>query len=163
MYNLNIEKHEVSSRAVYLKSMVLRYSDGRALILVRLNLPDAEKRFCVVKELCNLFLDEKEDWSTNAYQTIDGLIRIFGLTTEQSRSHVPENDVLVCEQLAELAAAELLYPFQYRHNDMADLEAGLTTVAKLALSYDVPVRVIRLALNPTNLALSKKYHAKPAA
>lgn len=157
MYGLSIDKWEVVTKAIFLQSMVLRYKDSRAVILVRSDLSDTLKKFCVIKELCHLMLDEHEDWSTDARGTIEGLIKIFTLKLDENGDHDPENEVLVCEHLAAFAAAELLYPYEFREGDLLALANELTTYAKLEIKYEAPARVIRLALDPANLGICKQF------
>lgn len=156
MYNVRISKKEVVSTSVFLHSMVLRYGDGSAQILARANLPDPAKRFGVTKELCHLMLDEPEDWSVRGADTIDSLIRVFSLDVSQNGDHEPDDQIIVCEALAELAAAELLYPFSAREADLAALENRTISYAKLAIEWKLPQRIIELALHPGNLKIHRE-------
>lgn len=152
MYSLQIVKYEVLFTAVYLQSMVRRYADGRAIILIRSGQSLTHQRCATVKELCHLALDEREDWSPNGTATIKGLIETFKLELYHNGNHEPQNRVMLQEHLALFAAAELLYPEQYRDADYAELCAKRTSLQRLALDRLVTPRIVNIALNPTNRA-----------
>ena len=91
MYGLKIAKKTVATAGRFAHSLVKRYDDKTATILVRHNLGDPEKRFGVVKELCHLVLDEKEDWSTEGHETIQGLVRVMTLGSDKNHDHQPDS------------------------------------------------------------------------
>ncbi len=145
MYGLQIDMKEVSFTAAYLKGHVLRYQDSRAVVMVRANLSKADKRIVTVKELCHLFLDEKEDWSTDGVSIIDSMIDEVIAWSEDEVGLTDPSSPLQSELMAMLAATELAYPHEYRAADLAKLERNETTVQAIALQHDVPPFIIEHA------------------
>ena len=150
MYDLSIEKYEVPFTAVHLQSMVLRYENGRAVILVRSGQPPSHQKCAAVKELCHLALDEREDWSPKATAAINDLIETFRLEIYHNGNNEPKNTVMLQEHLAFFATAELLYPEQCRDEDWALVEARKTSLQRLALARSLTPKVVWMALNPAN-------------
>jgi hypothetical protein len=70
IYGLKIEKKEVAFDSMFLLGMVERYAD-RARILLRKDQPEDSMRFVTTKELCQLAIDEPEDWSPRGTETLD--------------------------------------------------------------------------------------------
>ena len=142
---VNIEKNSVLSTGLFLHSMLLRYDNGKCIILLREDLTESVKRYAAVKELAHIFLDEKEDWSTDGMKTISGLIELRLLERAGNGEHEPSNQVIIAEHLAEIAAVELLYPPQKRLEDRVLLEGSRVSYRKLAAKYSVPIRAVRFA------------------
>ncbi len=138
MYQLNIHKFGVPFVAEHTRGMMLRYPD-RAEIYVRHTLNESWKRFTAVKELCHVMLDEEDDWSTDGVQTISDLqsdLRLSEVGTATSQS----------ETLAELAAMELMYPFECREVDRRKIATGETTPVKIAVYHNMPTAMVERAL-----------------
>jgi len=152
MYNLAIEKYEVGSYAIYLQNMVLRYGNGNATVLVRSGFSAADRKCAVVKELCHLALDEPEDWSPKAKETLNGLIETFRLEVSQNGQYEPSNKIIICEHLAMFAATELLYPEEYRDQDTAQLKARGQRIRNWQWPDQFLTKVIRIALHQMNRA-----------
>ncbi len=145
MYGIKVVLKEIPVSTVHVVSIVRRYHDGTAEIVLRSPLSDAEKRFAVAKELLHLVLDEREDWSTQAAETINGLIELQRLELDGVSDHKP-SPIVICEHLAEFAAIELLYPYEARPGIEKEVEAsGRLSWATVALRYRLPVRAIRTA------------------
>jgi Zn-dependent peptidase ImmA (M78 family) len=143
MYNLKIERKGVKFEAEYTRGMLLRY-EGRAIIYVRHQLDEDLKRFTAVKELCHLFLDEKEDWSVDGVTTISDLqndVRLSELAKNTSQSEV----------FAEIAAIELMYPFECRCGDLEKVTTDGFSSSKIALHHGMPTAMVERAL-------STRYH-----
>jgi hypothetical protein len=120
--------------------MVERYKD-RAHIYLRKDQPDDMMRFVCVKELCQIALDEQEDWSPVGTNTIETLV--YEVVLDDLPPPVTQS-----EYWAEIAAIELVYPFVYREVDAADIKNGKTTPKSLALYFHIPEFVIGIACHP---------------
>jgi Zn-dependent peptidase ImmA (M78 family) len=145
MYALNIDAREVVFEAQSLRSLVERYKDNSAKIFVKSNLEVVVKRFSTVKELMHLAIDEPEDWSPEGVNTLSELFIEMQLngTSETVAANPAQSEVL-----AEIAAIEVLYPFEFRDKDKTELAAGATSLSKLSLYYHLPTYVISKALSP---------------
>lgn len=143
---LPIEKLLVDFEGTTLRGNIERYDD-RAVIHVRAGLSPNWQRFTVVKEMCHILLDEKEDWSTDVVTTISDLLSFSGLDGDESAP-------LRSEKLAELMALELIYPLEFRDEDRAFLDAG-GKVSDLADKRKVPPLWIERALAPGYIELCK--------
>jgi len=136
---IHIRKLLVDFEGGSLRGNVERYED-HAIIHVRLSQSDYWQRFTVVKELCHVLLDEKEDWSTDVVETISGLLAFTGLNGEESAP-------IRSEKLAEVMALELVYPLEYRAEDRAYIEAG-GKVTEVSDNRKVPPLWVERALKP---------------
>ncbi|WP_128082166.1 hypothetical protein [Sphingomonas sp. Ant20] len=145
VYKLQIEMVVVDFRADHLKGNLERYSDGRARVLVRADLNDAEKRLVAVKELCHLFIDEKDDWSADGTATIDAYLKMESAVGEGEDRPIAGNTIH-SELMAMLAATELMYPQEYREADALKMAEEGATLSSIALEHEIPAYVIRHAI-----------------
>lgn len=140
MYDLQIEKKTVPFVGEFIRGMVERWQ-GRLLIFVRAEQPPEWIRFTAVKEMCHGVIDEKEDWSPVGTETLgDVLNENLSANAEMAARTVQS------ELFAELAAVELLYPFDCRVADREKLEMGTTTIIKIATYHKVPAAIVQRAL-----------------
>jgi hypothetical protein len=144
MYNLKIDKVEVVFESEFLNSLVERFNNQTANVFVKYSLNKDGKRFAAVKELMHLALDEREDWSVDGTKTLGDLFVEMSLGNGHQ---VVAANAIQSEALAEIAAIEILYPYEFRAADKEALLANKTTLAKLALEYDVPPFIISKALS----------------
>ena len=147
MYGLKVSLKLVDVLSDYVDSFVLRYRDNTATIVMRKGMTDYAMRFAAVKELSHLVLDEHEDWSPDPVQTITGLLDMRIKETLTRGRHIPANDVLVCEHIAELAAAEFLYPVMFRNGDRQKIVDGHLNETSLSQLREIHPRVIGIALD----------------
>jgi Zn-dependent peptidase ImmA (M78 family) len=138
MYKLQILRYGVPFSAEYTRGMLLRYNN-KAIIYVRHQLDDDWKRFTAVKETCHVFLDEQEDWSTDGVKTIADLQSDLTLSANGQVAKKTSQS----EALAELAAIELMYPYECR---MADLQDGSQSSTKIAIQHGMPQAMVERAL-----------------
>lgn len=151
-YGLKIEVRKVAKGGKNVKALVLRQAKGSSephVIVVSDQNPEQEVRYVTVKETAHLVNDEEEDWSMDGVSTIKDYYYEMTISSEQ-----PAKPPVQSEAVAEVAAIELLYPFELRVNDIADLAAGKTTLAKLTLHYDLPQPVIGRALSKQYMDLA---------
>ena len=132
MYKISIKSKEVPFEGTFLRGMVLRYPD-RALILVKKNMEKDWQRFTVIKEVSHLVIDELEDWSTDAVSTIRNLLMEYRIHQDRVAKSVVQSEVF-----AELAAIELLYPYEDRIGDRDKINSGELTSAQISGRYDIP-------------------------
>lgn len=135
MYGLNIETYEVVFAGDRLRSLVERYADNRAIIYVKHDLTPEVQRFSVTKELMHLVIDEPEDWSPAGVTTLQSFFTEMSITN--GGDHLAEARAQ-SEALAEIAATEVLYPYEFRNLDAEELAARKTTWPKLSLRYEMP-------------------------
>lgn len=149
MYGLEIRKTEVPGQPEFIRGMMERWGK---LIKIRLRRGQEYdwKRFTAVKEMCHAVIDEQEDWSTEGVSTIIDLLFEFAL---ESMEHEAEeaNRVSQSEVLAEVAALEILYSFEFRDRDRKRIEDKQATVETIAAEHGIPVAMI-------SRALAKTYH-----
>jgi hypothetical protein len=156
MYNLKIEKKEVAFEGEYVRGLVERY-ESSARILVRAGQGEEWMRFSAVKELCHLAIDEREDWSPRGHETIQCLLLEESLdnAAEQQEIRKLADTKAQSEKLAEIAAAELMYPFEYRGADLQAIEARKTTLKAIAIHFHVPEYVIGTSLHPNRMQIAQ--------
>ncbi len=147
VYSLSIKLEKVSFDAEHIGGTLERYSDNSAQIYVRSSQSAEMVRFVAVKELCHLMIDEHDDWSIVAADTIRNLLREWELIAEDGVGLKSPTCALQSELLAEVAAMELIYPQEFRERDQAKLASGETTIAKIAIEHQSPAFGIEQALN----------------
>lgn len=142
MYDMKISKQDVVYEGEWVNSLVERYNNQHAIVYVKHNLEDHYKRFCATKELMHLAIDEPEDWS------VDGTETLAALFVEMSfdNGNVAEN-VAQSEVFAEIAAIEILYPYEFRALDRKSLADQTTSLIKLSLEYEIPTFIVARALS----------------
>lgn len=160
MYDLKIEKFEVAFDGQFLHGLVERY-EKRARILLRKDQVEDMMRFVSVKELCQVALDEAEDWSPAGTETLEGYGYevALDLAGENEKRQLAERHIQ-SERLAEIAATELMYPFEFRAQDLADITAQKTTRKAIALHFHMPEFAVGRALGEQRMLLVQKFWAK---
>jgi hypothetical protein len=162
LYNIKIDKVEVAFEGAHVRGVVERY-ERRARILVRKNQEEDFVRFTTVKELCQIAVSEKEDWSVFGAKTLETLLYEVTLDLKDARTESDQKapaHPIQSEKLAELAAIELMYPFKFRAADKEALEAGSTTLRALAVHFHTPEFVIGSALHPKHLEMAQEFWSK---
>lgn len=134
---LPIETYRVTSDGPSVRGNFERYSD-RIVILVR-SQSDEWERFTAIKELCHALIDGEEDYSSEGVETIRELVTNNGWLDDEASAQVRS------EQLAERMALELIYPLEFRRQDMATVEEE--GFAAIGVRRGVPVTWVERALN----------------
>lgn len=145
MYGLDIELYEVITSSRRVLGNVERYTDGKAIILVKSQLDDATKRFVAVKELCHLMIDEQDDWSSSGATTLREMKVEFDSIKKNGEGVGNPSRSQVSEVLAWFAAIALMYPCEFHAADKARVDNEETTVARLALYHDMPGAALEAA------------------
>lgn len=151
MLGISIEVHEVSFDADHVRGMVERYAD-RAVIYVRADQSSDYKRYVCTKELCHLLIDQPDDLSILGTKTIEDLL-VYGSPSSAEIAPPPAQS----EKFAELAALELMYPFEFRQADAKKLEEKKITAKKIALEHEIPEFVVDRGVRPDVIAMAKKF------
>jgi len=157
MYGIKIEKQEVLFEGEYLRGLVERY-EARARIFLRTGQGEEWMRFTATKELCHLAIDEKEDWSPRGHETIQSLLiedrlDLDGDEVAQEARKLADSRAQ-SEKLAEIAAVELMYPYEFRQDDIKAIAKGTTTLKALAVHFQVPAYVIGVAQHPGRMHIA---------
>lgn len=147
---VTIEKYEAVFEAQHLRGRIERWDDGRlAKIHIRQDQPIDWKRFVTAKELIHIQIDEKFEFSPHGDETLDELVRKghFGLAS------LPDlvGDPAQSEVLAEIAALEVLYPYQFREADVRALGDKEINRIQIAHRYGIPNRYAATAIDPAYL------------
>lgn len=151
-YNVRIALQTIDVEMDNVWGFIERYDHGRrADIYIVKNIPERWKRAVAAKELCHVVLDFEDDWNKDG---LDTLQRLGSILLEPD---APENAAVRSEQIAEICAWELLYPHEFRGNDKAELDGGVTTIAALAARYQLPEEIIEEILTPPYLRSCDKY------
>jgi Zn-dependent peptidase ImmA (M78 family) len=156
MYGVTIEKFEIAFEGEFLRGLVERY-ESHARILIRAGQPDEWMRFTAVKELCHIAIDQREDWSPRGHETIQSLLLEDQLDQKDNGDDARELAAVTVqsERLAIIAATELMYPHEFRDQDLKEIDAGTATLRKIALHFHVPEYVIGSALHPGRIKLAR--------
>jgi len=157
MYDLKIEMREVAFEGLFVRGIVERYP-GRARILIRKNQEEDWLRYTAVKELCQVAITEKEDWSVEGTLTLENLLdeaRLDKVADDKDRRQPPRPTQ--SEKFAEVAAIELMYPFIYRDADLGAIAATKTTHRAVAVHFAAPEFVIGWALSARHHAMASEF------
>lgn len=144
-YDHPIEVRRAGAGGAHVRALVLRAKKGAKrphIILVSTKQAEDWLRFAQVKELSHILVDEAEDWSMDVPGTVSLYIYESGISASKIAPPVVQS-----EEIAMCVAMEILYPFDDRVHDAAELAAGKTSMAKLALHYDLPEAIVGRALN----------------
>ena len=151
MYEREIVMRAVPYGAMLTRGLIAEYG-SQSIVYVSRSLDEDWLRFTVVKEICHIVIEEEEDWSVDGVETIKNLI----LDIRLAGQHDPNDNATQSEILAELAAIELMYPFDSRQFDRKRLVAGETNPVKLANEQGLPQAIIAQAV-------SKRYNDEVAS
>lgn len=157
MYGVTITKSQVPFEGTFLRGLMERYA-ASIIIRVRKNQDDDWKRFTSVKELCHVVIDETEDWSTAGVETINDLLVEYYLTEGDAARRVTQS-----EMFAEIAAIELMYPFEFREADISKLKTSDTTHVRIANQHGLPASMVGRALDAHyHINIASKFWAQLA-
>jgi hypothetical protein len=157
MDQVKVEKHEVAFEGEYLRGLVERYKN-RARILIRAGQGEEWMRITTAKELCHIAIDEEEDWSPLGHQTIQSLLledHLDNQNEEAQKARKMADATAQSEKLAVIAAIELMYPHEFRDDDVGSIAKRKTTQKAIALRYHVPEYVVGSALHPGRLEFAR--------
>lgn len=147
MYGLKIEVRKVTAPGVFLRGALLRFftsAGKRALILVRSGQAEEWTRFTVAKELSQIILDEEEDFTIDAVQTITNIMHSINLDLNGDGGHSLDS-ITLGERLSELCAMEFLYPAEFHAQDHEKIAALSSSFGRLALKWKMPAVAIAWA------------------
>jgi len=137
---LPISKFTVNKETRHTLGSFHRFED-RIEIYVRKELDPLVERFVVVKELCHAIMDESEEYSTDAVQTIRELKKLKMPYINLEGAPLATRS----EKLAEVMAVELIYPVEYRAADLSARTNG-EPLASIAARRGVPPFIVEYAL-----------------
>lgn len=143
---ISIKISSVVFEGTYLHSAVFRF-DKHADVLIRSDISEPMQRFAAIKEICHLVMDPEESWTTDIPDSVKKLleqpsfVEVDHSTTAES---IEETDkVVIVENIAELAATEILYPPERRDNDRIQLDACEMSYRRLAAEMNITIRCAR--------------------
>ena len=142
---LTVQVCAVAAPGKLVAGTVERYRDGNVLILVKHELADDLLRFVVVKELCHLVIDDEPDWTTNAVKTVKEVKAEFDLARQNGDGVSNPSRTQMSEHLAIVSAVALMYPCETHEADMLKVFNRETTIARIAMEYQMPPWTIELA------------------
>jgi hypothetical protein len=146
MYGLKIDLLDVAFQADFIRGMVERFAEGRVRISVRRSQDKDWKRFVAAKELCQIAIGEEETWSAEGTNTLEAMV-LEGALGSEGESNGSTDPEVESEYLAEFAAFEILYPAEFRPQDMKSLAEGSETQTSLSVHYDIPTYVVGVVLS----------------
>jgi hypothetical protein len=130
-----------------------RYDEGKLVVIYTVsNLDPYEQRLVEVKEICQVVLDEKSDWSCDGIDTLQRISNPIDLDMSS-----PENIALLSERLALILAYELLYPIENRVKDIQRISDGIMIEEDLADELKIPIEVVRNLLAPHMIKWSQHW------
>ncbi|THD61069.1 hypothetical protein [Phenylobacterium sp.] len=116
----------------------------QATIYIVKNIPERAKPAVAAKELCQLLLDEHEDWQPDGQDTLERLV------TPQVELDTPDNLAVRSEVMAERLSYEILYPVELRRKHVEDIAQGAKAVPEIAA-------VVRLTVTTVEMLLADNY------
>jgi len=152
----SIEKYLVDFEGRHVRGEIEKYKkEKRAVIYIRKEQDEADRRFATVKEAMQLIIDEQEDCNPYGEQTIDALVAdaYFG---PGDGNKEPADEHLQSEMIAEWAALEVMYPYEVRLVDEQSIKGGETSINALALNYELPAEIVAKALHSRYMAIASE-------
>jgi Zn-dependent peptidase ImmA (M78 family) len=144
---LKVEKRAVQFEGGIVRGNYERHSD-HIVINIRSGQPIEWVRYTITKELCHAVNDLPEEFSPQAEHTIRGLLQYAGVAMEDTAS-----PALQSERLAELIAIELLYPIEFREED---IKSG-ASVREIVARRGIPSSIIQRCHIPSHLDACKHF------
>jgi hypothetical protein len=147
--NVPIHLWDVSFEGRRIGSRIERYND-RIEISINSSQDDNWKRFCAVKELAHIIIDNEADFSPYGNDRINELLDqgLIGLASGANPTGHPTQSELV----AEIAAIEILYPAIQISKDLAEHQSATLSqplnVRRVALERHMPDFYASTALHP---------------
>jgi Zn-dependent peptidase ImmA (M78 family) len=153
MYTIQIVKKQVAYEGTFVRGLIERYqkSQSRVVIYIKKNIDDDAKRFVAVKELCHVVIDEKEDWSPEGEKTIETLLIEYVVNNGETAQTPSQSEIL-----AEIAAIELMYPYDLRILDAAKLANKETSLQKIANTHKMPEEIVSRSLSKWYQDMAKR-------
>lgn len=155
-FGVDVKIKVVDVETTHVFGFIERYKDGSATIYIVKNIPPRWKRLVGTKELCQVVIDRREDFSADGQDT---LRRLFTSAVSIDLDS-PENVALLSEYVAEVVAWELLYPHEARRKDKAEIEAERLTLGDVASRLRLPVDIVASILSEPYLGMCDKYWAE---
>ena len=156
MSGVSITKEQALFKGEILRGKIERWDSGKsAKIYIRYDQTEDWKRFVTAKELLHILVDDERDFSPYGDQTLEELV-LAGHFGWINIAGALSNGYVQSEIVAEIAALEVLYPIQFRRNDIRTLAEGLTNNIELSARYWIPRNYISTAVNPRYLDLQIK-------
>jgi Zn-dependent peptidase ImmA (M78 family) len=156
MYRFKIQKSLVPFEGEFIRGMMERWHD-RLQIWVRANQSPDWLRFTATKEMCHGVIDEEEDWSVKGVGTLEDILVEYRLVEGEAAARATQSEIF-----AELAAIELLYPFECREADIQALARNETTLVKIAGYHGIPTAMVGRALSPSHHEFASRFWAAQA-
>lgn len=144
---VTVEKQEVDVESSFHRAFIERFDDGKLCkIYVLAGETVAWKRFATVKELCHILIDNDDNFQPDPCVMIGAIKDSTGILDEHATPAAQS------EQLAEIIALELIYPMEFRRDDLAGIGGGQTHDA-IAGARVIPVNYVYRALDPAMFQL----------
>lgn len=144
LYGLKVEILKVAKGGTFSRGLVVRRLENDeqpTRIVLSGNQPSDWFRLAAAKELGHVVNDQEEDWSMDGAATV----KDYFYETSTANDEPPARSVQ-SEMIAQYSAIELLYPFECRVHDQAQV-GKTTTLGKLALHYKIPEVTVGRALH----------------
>jgi len=125
-----------NSKEELARGIYLPYED-KVVILLDGSMTTYASRYVAVKEMCSLVLKDEQYLTPDAAELVSVLVAEHKKPTD---GEAP--DYVTADEWAELAAAELLFPFEERASARERLANKTTTLFELSELYQVPERII---------------------
>lgn len=142
---LEVQIYAVLAPGDLVAGKVERYQSGKVVILVKQGLSNDLIRFVIVKELCHLVIDDEPDWSNDAVKVIKEMKAEFDLASINGNGVPNPSRTQMSEHLAVVSAVALMYPCEQHEPDMLKVFKRQTTMARIALDYQLPPWAVELA------------------
>jgi Zn-dependent peptidase ImmA (M78 family) len=111
-----------------------------------------EQRFVATKEMSHLVIDSPHSYTKDIEQLIREIVypnsRVLWANSEQIQSEV----------LAEVLAAEILFPWSFRDDCISQLEDGVIITRDIAERFKFPLKKVEWILNDENHSVISETH-----
>jgi Zn-dependent peptidase ImmA (M78 family) len=160
-----VEKEYLKEESDLERSSCVRYKEG-SLIIVTEEDDESWIRYSIVKELCHVYCDGEEELVPDAHDSLVSMLPRYNSLDDLLAGHPNQQ----AEQTAELMAVELLYPLEFRRDDLESLSNG-ENIADIAARRGVPEKFVGIYLHENihkaavglmKLAIALRQQAKEA-
>ena len=139
------------------------YGDTRLLADIYLSngLNDCWRRFVAAKEIMHCVLDQEDHDFVKSLDAAKALAE--GLVNSLITGVLAQDGPQTTEMMAEVMAAEVLFPLEHREHYVERYREGLLTDMQLATRFKIPESVVRSSMAPRYLDAVQKIRTQRVA
>lgn len=156
---IDVQNFKYETRHLIAQVQFMREADGlykdtsmHASIYFSASLNECWRRYVVCKEIMHCVLDDTDAKRTGSVEDV----KLLGESlVNRAVAVLSKNEPFYTEIFAEILATEILFPVEIRESYVDDYRANRLTDMQIALRLKIPESIVRSALTPLYMDLSR--------